>query len=367
MMKIFTKMSLILMIAFSSLAIACTPTAKPMAFKNSSKWVLYEGAKGKAGSGKHIVLISGDEEYRSEEAMPQLGKILSQQHGFHCAVLFSQGEDGFIDPMNQKNIPGLENLAQADLMMIFTRFRNLPDAQMKFIDDYLKTGNPVIGMRTATHAFNMAKKSSYHHYTFNYKGDKKEWLKGFGKFILGETWVSHHGHHKVESCLGLIAKGAEKHPIWNGIKEGDIWGDADVYGIRLPLPGDSQHIVMGQVLKGMNQDDGPAVPAERKGRYKNKDGNNPMMPVSWVKSYQIPEGKKGKVFNTTMGAATDLVVEGTRRMLVNAVYWVQGMEVPTGGTSVDIVGEFKPSKYSSSYGKKVHGMKITPSSHELKK
>ena len=116
--------------------------------------VVYEGDAG-PGKGKHIVLVSGDEEYRSEEALPQLGKILARHHGFKCTVLFAiDPETGTIDP-TASNIPGLEALDSADLMVIFTRFRDLPDEQMKHIVDYLDAGKPVVGIRTATHAFNI--------------------------------------------------------------------------------------------------------------------------------------------------------------------------------------------------------------------
>src|SRR6202045_5046709 len=90
-------------------------------------WVVYEGSDG-PGKGKHIVLISGDEEYRSEEALPQLAKLLAKHHGFKCTVLFAiDPKDGTINPNQNDNIPGLEALETADLMIIFTRFRNLPD------------------------------------------------------------------------------------------------------------------------------------------------------------------------------------------------------------------------------------------------
>ena len=118
------------------------------------QWVVYQGAEG-PGQGKNVVLISGDEEYRSEEALPQLAKILAKHHGFTCTVLFAIGKDGSIDPNRNDNIPGLEALRKADLMIIATRFRDLPDDQMKEIDDYVESGRPVIGMRTATHAFNI--------------------------------------------------------------------------------------------------------------------------------------------------------------------------------------------------------------------
>src|ERR1700758_5615240 len=118
-------------------------------------WIVLDGDAG-PGKGKHIVLISGDEEYCSEEALPQLAKILAKHHGFKCTVLFAiDPEDGTINPKVNNNIPGLEALKTADLMIIATRFRNLPDEQMKHIVDYVESGKPVIGMRTATHAFNM--------------------------------------------------------------------------------------------------------------------------------------------------------------------------------------------------------------------
>ncbi len=312
-------------------------------------WVTYEGAGGKPGSGKHVVLISGDEEYRSEEALPQLGKILATQHGFKCTVVFAVDEKtGEINPNNRGNIPGLEALKTADLMVIATRFRDLPDEQMQHIDDYLRAGKPVIGMRTATHGFNVKGNKTFAHYGNGYGGPKAEWKGGFGRLVLGEKWISHHGGHKRESTRGIVADGQENHPVVRGIEPKTIWGPTDVYGVRLPLPGDSKPIVLGQVLVrkgeaakddpnfGMRPDDEPLVGKK----------NDPMMPIAWTKSYQLPEGEKGMAFTTTMGSSTDLVAAGTRRMLVNAAYYLLDMEVPEGGTSVDLVGDYKPTKYS---------------------
>src|SRR5262249_32078621 len=106
------------------------------------RWVVYPGGDG-FGKGKHVVLISGDEEYRSEETLPQLAKILTKHHGFKCTVLFAiDPKTGEINPQVNNNIPGLEALKTADLMVIFTRFRNLPDEQMKYIIDYVEAGKP---------------------------------------------------------------------------------------------------------------------------------------------------------------------------------------------------------------------------------
>src|SRR5262249_32086817 len=155
--------------------------------------------------GKHIVLISGDEEYRSEEALPQLGKILAKHHGFKCTVLFAiDPKTGEISPNTTNNIPGLDQLKTADLMLIATRFRNLPEEQMQHVVDYLETGKPVIGLRTATHAF-AGMKGKFAKYN-NGSGDKT-YQGGFGRQILGEMWISHHGGHGSQSTRGIIAKG----------------------------------------------------------------------------------------------------------------------------------------------------------------
>ena len=332
--------------------------------------VVYEGKDG-PGKGKHIVLVSGDEEYRSEEAMPQLGKILATQHGFRCTVLFAiDPATGVINPNNQKNIPGLEALKTADLMIIFTRFRNLPDEQMQLIDDYLKRGGPVLGIRTSTHAFLIRGNGKWSHYGNSYRGDKKAWADGFGRLVLGEKWINHHGHHRHESTLGLIAPGAADHPITRGIKDGDIWGPSDVYGVRLPLPGDSKPVVLGQVMLrkgeldakdpcwGMRPDDGP--PAEGK-------KNDPKMPIAWTMTYQIPDGKPGRAFTSTIGASTDLISEGTRRLLVNGAYWCVGLEdaIPAAGASVDLVGDFKPTSFQGYGGDHWLQRKLKPSDFRM--
>lgn len=324
-------------------------TAASSQVQADEQWVTYDGFEG-PGKGKHIVLISGDEEYRSEEGLPQLGKILAKHHGFKCTVLFALDADGTINPNNGKNIPGLEALDSADLMIILTRFRNLPDEQMKHIDDFLRAGKPVIGMRTSTHAFNVPKGKTYSHYGNGYGGDKEEWRDGFGRLVLGEKWISHHGGHKRESTRGVIVEEMKDHPILRGC--GDIWGDTDVYGVRLPLPGDSQPLVLGQVLQGMSPTD-PPVEGKK---------NDPMMPVAWIKSYSIDGGKQGQVMNTTMGSSTDLKSESLRRLIVNSCYWALGMQEKIDGqANVAIVGDYQPSMYGFGGFKK--GVK--PADHKL--
>ena len=180
----------------------------------SKKWSTYPGKAG-PGQGKHVVFVTGDEEYRSEEAMPMLAKILAERHGFDCTVLFAlDPKTGLIDPTNQTNIAGLEVLDSADLMVLFTRFRELPDADMAHIEKYLRSGKPIIGLRTATHAFSYSRnlESPYAHYDWR----SKSWPGGFGQQVLGETWVSHHGDHGKESSRGVVNPDYRNHPILKG-------------------------------------------------------------------------------------------------------------------------------------------------------
>ncbi len=314
-------------------------------------WVTYTGGDG-PGAGKKIVLISGDEEYRSEEALPQLGKILATHHGFECTVVFAiHPEHGYIDANYQRNIPGIEALDDADLMVIFTRFRNLPDEQMAAVDCYLKAGKPVIGLRTSTHAFLVSDNDNWKHYSNGYMDrDKPGWRGGFGRLVLGEKWINHHGQHKHESARGVLAPGAEDHPIARGIATGDIWGATDVYGVRLPMQDECAPIVLGQVMKrdgdydeddlhyGMRPTDSTPVEGKK---------NDPMMPIAWTKRYQVPGGTAGKAFTSTIGASSDMTNEAVRRLLVNAAYWCLdlGDALPESGAKVDIVGTFEPTQF----------------------
>lgn len=114
--------------------------------------VVYQGDQG-PGAGKRIVFLAGDHEYRSEETLPALARILARRYGFTCSVFFTTDpKTGFIEP-GSSDISGLEALRTADLLVIFLRFQDFPDAQMQHIVDYLDRGGPVVGLRTATHAF----------------------------------------------------------------------------------------------------------------------------------------------------------------------------------------------------------------------
>ena len=330
--------------AWRGLPIVALFSMAALAVNAEDPWIVFEGGD-EPGKGKHIVFVTGDEEYRSEESMPQLAKTLAVHQGFKCTVLFAiDRENGTINPKQLDNIPGLEALRTADLMVIFTRFRDLPDDQMKLIVDYTNSGKPILGLRTATHAFNIIqhKDGPYAKYSFR----DKEFQGGYGRQVLGETWINHYGHHQKESTRGLVAKGMENHPIVRGCE--DIWGPSDVYGLTT-LTGDSQPIVMGQVLTGMKPDDRPNPDKE-------------LVPVAWTKTYTGDEDKTARVFCTTMGHGGDLKSEGFRRLLVNACFWCMGMEdkIPD-RAKVDILGEYDPNPI----GVDGHKQGLKPADHKL--
>ncbi len=329
-----------LLLAAAAVASASAPLAA------EDPWVVYTGGDG-PGKGKHIVLVSGDEEYRSEEMMPQLGRILATHHGFTCTVLFAIDKaTGEIAPTVLDNIPGLETLKTADLMVVFTRFRNLPDDQMSLFVDYVNSGKPIVGLRTATHAFNGIK-GAYAKWNFNAKVEGFD--GGFGRQVLGETWINHHGHHGKESTRAVVAKGPEGNPIVKGCE--DVWGPSDVYTVRLPQPAGCVPVLMGQVLEGMNPADKPLA-----GATDPKKKNDPMMPVAWTKAYTGTAGKAARVFTTTMGCSKDFESEGFRRLMVNACYWAVGLEekIPA-RAKVDFVGEYKATPFG--FGKFTKGLK----------
>ena len=290
---------------------------------HAAEWLTLP-AKAGTSNGKKIVLVSGDEEYRSEESCPMLAKILSQKYGFDCVVLFAiNPSGGYIDPNFQQNIPGTNALDSADLMIIGTRFRQLPDDQIAKFAAFLDAGKPVIGFRTATHAFKGAATTGAF-----------KWAD-FGLSILGEKWVSHHGNHKVEGTRGIVEATNAKNPILNGV--GEIFATTDVYGIANLDQKAATILLRGAVTESLE-------PAS-----KNLDGpkNNPMMPLVWMREYTAPNGTaKGKALCTTLGASVDFADEDLRRLIVNGVFHLTGLKVPE-KAEVSYIDSFTPTNYSA--------------------
>lgn len=285
--------------------------------------VVYEGKSG-PGVGKHIVFLAGDHEYRSEETLPALARILAERHGFRCTVLFTvDPETGDIDPAAD-NLPGTDALATADLAVIFLRFKNLPPEQMQPIVDYLDRAGPVVGLRTATHAFKIPQQSPFVRFDYQYKGD--EYHRGFGRQVLGESWSGHYGKNHVMSTRLTVVPEEKDHPILKGVKQ--PWVQAGGYWTE-PME-DVTVLALAQPLNGMTPDSPVAA---------DKDP----CPGAWTRQYEGKGGKQGRVFTTTYGASEDLLNDDFRRMMVNACFWAAGEEADIKpDLSIDFVGDYNP-------------------------
>lgn len=300
-------------------------------------WLTYPGGEG-PGKGKRIVLIAADQEYRSEQSMPMMAKVLAQHHGFDCTVLFGVNEKGEVDPtmpvypekgkpLKEHHIPGLEHLAAADLVLFFPRLLTLPMAEREMIVKYIDSGRPIISLRTGNHGF-------YGALPYKINGKNVDW----GNDVVGGTFMEHHGRWHADSTRGMIVPEQKGHPILTGVS--DIWGDSDVYRTYkkgASLPEGCTALVWGQPLMGRKHDDAPNPELEP-------------LPVAWFKNWRTSGGKSARVFQCTMGSGKDLESAGLRRMIVNAVYWGIGMEAAISPTrSVEIVGEYKPLESGFDY------------------
>ncbi|MFT6240744.1 MAG: hypothetical protein ACJAQT_002836 [Akkermansiaceae bacterium] len=308
----------------------------------SPKWLTYPGSDG-PGKGKHIVLIAADQEYRSEQAMPMLAGILSKHHGFDCTVLFGVNDKGKVDatmPVYPKkgeedafkihNIPGLEHLASADLVIFFHRLLTLPKEQLDLIVAYLDSGKPSIALRTANHGFRG-------NLPYEINGKKSV---SFGRDILGGDFMGHHGRWHADSTRGTIVAELKDHPIARGVT--DIWGPSDVYRTYKEgsaLPEDCTALVWGQPLMSRSPDDKPNT-------------KKVPLPVAWFKNWTTTKGKEARIFNSTMGSARDLQSAGLRRLVINAAYWGMALESKiTKDRSVDYVAPYSPLASGFNYEK----------------
>jgi hypothetical protein len=311
------------------LALLITPHQQP------AETSLTYPAKAGPGDGRHVVLLAGDEEYRSEEALPMLAKILSERHGFKTTVLFSVDPDGTINPKNSKSLSNPQALDSADAIVMSLRFRAWPDEDMARFDKRLRAGTPIVALRTSTHAFNgFPKGSAWESWNYNNQG-------GWGKRVVGETWVTHWGRHKVEATRGVIEDAQRAHPLLRGVS--DLFGDTDVY--EAYPPADATILARGIVLQTLLPDSPPATHRKTRATDKQEQGvNDPPMPIAWTRLHKNESGTTNKVLTTTMGSATDLQNEGLRRLVVNGVYWGLGLDVPA-RADVTIVGEYHPTAY----------------------
>ncbi len=298
--------------------------------------LVYDGGTG-VGKGKHIVFIASDHEYRSEETLPALARILAKHHGFKCSVVFGVDDKGVIKP-GSSNVPGIEVLKTADLMVVFTRFQNWPDDQMQHFVDYLDRAGPIIGLRTATHGFKIPGDRKFAKYSNGFGGP--DYKDGFGRQVLGEKWAGHYGrNHQQTTRLDIVSDQAD-HPILRGVKE--MWVQCGGYNAKPLQP--STVLATAQPLLGMEPD------SEADPKYKP-------VPGAWTRSYQGADKSEGRVFTSTYGASNDIENEGYRRLLINACFWAVGLEDEiVADANVEFVGPYNAT-WRRGRGRRLNGLR----------
>lgn len=239
-----------------------------------------------------IVFVTGDHEYSGEHTLPLIAAELEKNYGFRTKVL-----KAYPDQNAEKDIPGLEALKDADLAVFYLRWRQLPKEQLDYIEAYLKTGKPVMGFRTTTHAFNYP------------KGNELEKWNAFGEFALnappgwgGKAAHTHYGHESSTDVT--IIPAAAKHPILTGVAS-SFHARSWLYRVLPDYPTKgSEWLLMG---KSVNPD---------KAAIEN--------PVAWTGANSYG----AKVFTTTLGHPEDFQVESFQRLVINAIHWELGKTVP---------------------------------------
>jgi type 1 glutamine amidotransferase len=239
-----------------------------------------------------IVFVTGDHEYSGEITLPLIAAELEKNYGFRTKVL-----KAFPNQNAEKNIPGLEILKEADLVVFYLRWRQLPAEQLEFIDQYLKSAKPVMGFRTSTHSFNFP------------KGDVSEKWNAFGEFALnappgwgGKAAHTHYGH-KSTTDVSVIPD-AKNHPILTGI-EPNFQVSSWLYRVLPDYPTKgSEWLLMGKAV--------------------NPDKEAIENPVAWTGRNSFG----AKIFTTTLGHPEDFQVESFQHLIINAVHWELGKKVP---------------------------------------
>ncbi len=250
----------------------------------------------------HVVFVTGDDEYRSEVTMPMMAAILEKRHGIRTSVASARPT-----PQTNDNIQGLEALESADAMVIYARFRALPEDQLQRILAFTESGKGLVGLRTSTHAF-------------QYKaGHPRAGLNDdFGRDVFGQKWITHHGSQSSTDVTTPAASAS--HPILRGITP--FHARSWLYHVE-PLNGPATVLL-----------DGTSINSNKTA----KQAEFPLVqPVAWTRQY-----KQSRVFFTTLGHPEDFAQEPMRRLVVNGILWALGRDVPAAGANAAPVEPYTP-------------------------
>ena len=257
--------------------------------------LLIEGSAGAEEKKPHAVLVVGTLHYSPELTMPLLAKEL-ERFGFRTTVVMGQG-----NPENKTEnvLPGIKALNDADVAIFFTRFLKLPDEEWKPIEDYIKSGKPVIGLRTANHAFKYPKDHP-----------RYDWNDDFGRRALGTPYIVHQGG---TTNIKVTLENAN-HPIMANVAKTKWVSPGTLYLARLEkgcLP----------LITGSGKGRARLV-KKRFGEIQVKEFETATVAFAWENEWG------GKAFYTSLGHPGDFAEESFTRMLLNSVCWAVNKPLP---------------------------------------
>jgi putative heme-binding domain-containing protein len=232
-----------------------------------------------------VAIVIGEDEYQTWETLPEFAETELRWRGFEPRIILADKE-------NEHSFPSLiSGIRDADLVLVSVRRRALPREQLDAIRAHVEAGKPLVGIRTASHAF--APRG-------NDAGRGAAWPE-FDRDVLGGNY---HGHHPSGQKVAIeIAPGAGGHPVLKGVRLEGFLSAGSLYRVR-PLAGGARPLLVGSI---------PGEESE---------------PVAWT--HESGE-EKARVFYTSLGHPSDFQHPSFRRMLLNAIVWGLGREVP--GTS----------------------------------
>lgn len=270
----------------------------------------------------HLVFVIGDEEYRSEESMPMLADLARRELGARVTLCFAVDSAGYIDPNRLDHIQGLQALDSADLMVLFTRFRALPETELRHITAYAESGRPMVGFRTATHAFLYPDSSGLAPMNNTWPAQ-----------VFGQQWITHHGHFEDGNAplTEVYPTPNAAHPVLKGVAPFRAYSWLyHVNGGEWRLQGDASPLLTGRALRSAHQEAG------RTDQYPLTN------PVAWTKTYTGASGKPSRVFFTTLGHPYDWKDPNMRRLALNGIFWALGREIPD-SLNLDFTRAYAPN------------------------
>ena len=249
----------------------------------------------------HAVLVVGTLHYSPELSLPVFAKEL-ERFGFRTTVVMGEGNP---EKKTQDVLPGIDALADADLAIFFMRFLKLLDKEWKPIEDYLKSGKPVIGLRTANHSFKYPKDHP-----------RYEWNDGFGRRALGTPYIVHQG-----GTTDIKVNPATKsHPVMTNVEKTEWVSPGTLYLARLEK---------GCIPLASGSGKGRARLLKKSfGEIQVKEFETAVVAWAWQNEWG------GKVFGTSFGHPGDFAEESFNRMLVNACHWAVENPLPAADAKI---------------------------------